>query len=324
MTHFDVLGFPVHSVVKNPPANARDTGDTSLILTDPWVRNILWRRKWQPTPVFLPGESQGQRNLAGYSPWGHRVRHDWSNLAHDNLIAITLIMTFSEPEKEEHCLLSNNGNHGRWREGELGSNPGSGTCCLWGYGKVTYYLWTTTSLQNEMLFLKTLWRNQWNNACEACHTVSSPARTLENWQQLFLIIAWQCLDAIGLGGLLTSSALALVSWSHSSGNSRFASTKSQIITRLGSSETLTNSQNRKVKFQTPRFPEILNSIWKRSNVVENDEKDLDETCRNRELQPAGATQDVNTWANAQIINRVQRILDEWGSPGPQPWERAPP
>ena len=57
MTHFDVLGFPVCSVVKNPPANARDTGEMSLILTDPWVRKILWRRKWQPTPVFLPGES---------------------------------------------------------------------------------------------------------------------------------------------------------------------------------------------------------------------------------------------------------------------------
>ena len=30
-----------------------------------------WRREWKPTPVFLPGESQGQRSLAGYSPWGH-------------------------------------------------------------------------------------------------------------------------------------------------------------------------------------------------------------------------------------------------------------
>ena len=31
---------------------------------------LLWRRAWQPTPVFLPGESHGQRSLAGYSPWG--------------------------------------------------------------------------------------------------------------------------------------------------------------------------------------------------------------------------------------------------------------
>ena len=39
---------------------------------DPWVRKIPWRRKWQPTPVFLPGESHGQRILAGYSPWGQK------------------------------------------------------------------------------------------------------------------------------------------------------------------------------------------------------------------------------------------------------------
>ena len=32
----------------------------------------LWRREWQPTPIFLPGESQGQRSLAGYSPWGRK------------------------------------------------------------------------------------------------------------------------------------------------------------------------------------------------------------------------------------------------------------
>ena len=41
---------------------------------------IPWRRAWHLTPVFLPGESHGQRSLVGYSPKGHRVRHDWSNL----------------------------------------------------------------------------------------------------------------------------------------------------------------------------------------------------------------------------------------------------
>ena len=39
---------------------------------DPWVRKIPWRRAWQLTPVFLPGESHGQRSLAGCSPRGHR------------------------------------------------------------------------------------------------------------------------------------------------------------------------------------------------------------------------------------------------------------
>ena len=40
---------------------------------DPWVGKICWRRKWQPTPVLLPGISHGRRSLIGYSPWGHGV-----------------------------------------------------------------------------------------------------------------------------------------------------------------------------------------------------------------------------------------------------------
>ena len=39
---------------------------------DPSVGKIPWRREWQPTPVFLPEKSHGQRNLVGYSPWGHK------------------------------------------------------------------------------------------------------------------------------------------------------------------------------------------------------------------------------------------------------------
>ena len=45
---------------------------------DPWVRKIPWRRKWQPTPVFLSGEFHGQRSLVGYNQWSHkRVSHSW-------------------------------------------------------------------------------------------------------------------------------------------------------------------------------------------------------------------------------------------------------
>ena len=63
-------------MVKNLPANA---GDIRLGF-DPWVGKIPWRRAWQPTPVFLPGESHGQRSLAGYSPEGRtRVRPDSSD-----------------------------------------------------------------------------------------------------------------------------------------------------------------------------------------------------------------------------------------------------
>ena len=39
---------------------------------DPWVGKIPWRRKWQPTPVFLPGKSHGSQSLLGYCPWGHK------------------------------------------------------------------------------------------------------------------------------------------------------------------------------------------------------------------------------------------------------------
>ena len=48
-------GFPGGTVVKNPPANAGDIRDTA---SNPGVKKIPWRRKWQPTPVFLPGKSR--------------------------------------------------------------------------------------------------------------------------------------------------------------------------------------------------------------------------------------------------------------------------
>ena len=45
---------------------------------DPWVRKISWKRKWQPTPVFLPGKSHGLRSLLGYSPRGRKSQR-WLN-----------------------------------------------------------------------------------------------------------------------------------------------------------------------------------------------------------------------------------------------------
>ena len=45
----------------------------------PWVRKIHWSGKWQPAPVFLPGNSDGQRSLVCYSPWGLRVEQDSVN-----------------------------------------------------------------------------------------------------------------------------------------------------------------------------------------------------------------------------------------------------
>ena len=56
-------------MVKNPPADAGDIRDLGSI---PGSGRFPWRRKWLPTPVFLPGESHEQRNPVGYSPWGHK------------------------------------------------------------------------------------------------------------------------------------------------------------------------------------------------------------------------------------------------------------
>ena len=62
-----VLGFPGDSDGNASACNAGDLG-----LFDPWVGNIPWIRKWQPTPVHLPAKSPGQRSLVGYSPWGNK------------------------------------------------------------------------------------------------------------------------------------------------------------------------------------------------------------------------------------------------------------
>ena len=56
-------------VVKNQPANA---GNVKRRVFDPWVRRIPWGNAWQLTPIFLLGESHGQRRLTGDRPWGHR------------------------------------------------------------------------------------------------------------------------------------------------------------------------------------------------------------------------------------------------------------
>ena len=57
---------------------------------DPGVRNIPWRRKWQPAPVFLPGESHGQRSLVSYSPWGHKES--------DTTERLTLNLTYTDDQ----------------------------------------------------------------------------------------------------------------------------------------------------------------------------------------------------------------------------------
>ena len=61
-------GFPGGAAGKESPCQSRRCG------FNPWVRKIPWRRKWQPTPIFLPGKFHGQRSLVGIE--SQRVRHD--------------------------------------------------------------------------------------------------------------------------------------------------------------------------------------------------------------------------------------------------------
>ena len=74
------IGYPlqyswaslVAQTVKNPPAKGRPG-------FDPWIGKIPWSRAWQPTPIFWPGDSHGQRGPASYSPWGQkRMRYGWT------------------------------------------------------------------------------------------------------------------------------------------------------------------------------------------------------------------------------------------------------
>ena len=70
---FTHKGFPGGAVVRNLPASTGDTG----VQVQSWVGKILWRREWQPTPVFLPGKSHEKRSLVDYSLGGsQRVGHN--------------------------------------------------------------------------------------------------------------------------------------------------------------------------------------------------------------------------------------------------------
>ena len=78
----------------------------------PLVRKIPWRRAWQPTPVFLPGKSHGQRSLAGYSPWGCKEL-DTTEYAHTYMSNVglttaiqqnSLVMTSTWLDADDTCF----------------------------------------------------------------------------------------------------------------------------------------------------------------------------------------------------------------------------
>ena len=78
------MGFPSGSDdKKNSPAMQKRPG------FDPLVRKILWRA-WQPTPVFLPGESHGQKSLVGYNPRGRKELDTTERLSTAQHTAVTM------------------------------------------------------------------------------------------------------------------------------------------------------------------------------------------------------------------------------------------
>ena len=83
---------------------------------NPWVGKILWRRAWQPTPVFLPGKSQGQRSLEAYSPRGHKrvgpnlglnnnIEVHWYLTCRHRPAGMDLCECFSSPSSSKLCPL---------------------------------------------------------------------------------------------------------------------------------------------------------------------------------------------------------------------------
>ena len=92
-----------------------------------WVGKITWRRKWQSTPVLLPGKSHGQRSLVGYSPWGRK----------ESDMTERLYFTFpcDSAGKESTCNV-----------GDLGSIPGLGRSPAEGKGYALQY----SGLENSM------------------------------------------------------------------------------------------------------------------------------------------------------------------------------
>ena len=83
-------GFPSGSSGKESSWNAGDSGNGGSI---PELGRFPRRRKWQPTPAFLPGESHGQRSLVGYSPWGRKES------------GLTEHACMTWPDDKYHCTL---------------------------------------------------------------------------------------------------------------------------------------------------------------------------------------------------------------------------
>ena len=103
----DEWGFPWWLSGKEPVCQCRRRG------FDPWAVKITWRRKWQPTPVFLSGKSYGQGSLVGCSPWG--CKRVWHDSTINNSIRITVWGSAFTGVQNDTGLLSSLEALGCWR-----------------------------------------------------------------------------------------------------------------------------------------------------------------------------------------------------------------
>ena len=129
-----------------------------------------WRRKWQPTPVFLPGESRGQRILDGLLSMGsYRVRHNWSDLAcmhvlEKEMAAHSSILAWRIPGTEDPGGLPSMGLH---RVGHDWSNLAAAAATIWGRNISFYECKNGDSEVQLMCFIhaKRLQDGIWTQVC---------------------------------------------------------------------------------------------------------------------------------------------------------------
>ena len=143
-----MASFPGGSVVKNLPA-MQETG------FDSWVGKIPWRRKWQSTPVFLPGKSHRQRNLVSYSPWslkesdtteGLKHTYKWLSDQHTHAyISVAKELPGWLSSKEPACDAEDTGD-------VMGSIPGLGRFPGGGHGNPLQYSCPENSMDRGALW----------------------------------------------------------------------------------------------------------------------------------------------------------------------------
>ena len=100
---FPMVFYAKCNIQRGFPGGSGSLPDTGFNL---WVGKIPWRRKWQPTPVFLHGESHGQRSLVGYSPWGGKESDITKRLNSNNIVSIRSWM--SNPSGQNVEVLASN------------------------------------------------------------------------------------------------------------------------------------------------------------------------------------------------------------------------